>query len=183
MRRVDPEGTSPVPPPDGAAPRWALLGTLVFVVLVPGTAVGVVPYLLTGWRMREPLLGVGAVRVVGALLLLAGLALFVDFCVRFVREGHGTPAPVAPTSRLVVRGPYQWMRNPGYVAVLAMIVGQGLLLGTAGVLLYAAGTALGFHLFVVLYEEPTLRRSFGAEYESYCRAVPRWLPRLPAPRG
>src|SRR5262245_36002497 len=169
-------------PASDRPPRWAAPGTLLFVAVLPGTVVAIVPYLLTRWTLRPPLLG-PASRAVGAALVVLGLALFVDFCVRFVREGHGTPAPVAPTSRLVVGGPYRWVRNPGYVAVLAMIVGQALLLGAPSLLGYAGGVAVGFHLFVILYEEPTLRRSFGAEYETYCRAVPRWLPRLPAPRN
>src|SRR5262245_57077679 len=158
-------------------PRWAVVGTIVFVALLPATVVGVVPGLLTRWTPGPPLLGIRALRPVGGVLLVLGLVLFVDFCVRFVREGHGTPAPVAPTRYLVASGPYRWVRNPGYVAGLAMIVGQALLLGAASLLVYAAGIAVGFHLFVVLYEEPTLRRTYGAQYEAYCRAVPRWVPR------
>jgi len=78
----------------------------------------------------------------------------------------------------VVTGLYRYVRNPMYVGVLATILGQGLLLGSGSVLVYAAVVALGFHLFVLAYEEPTLRRTYGAEYEAYCAAVPRWWPRL-----
>jgi protein-S-isoprenylcysteine O-methyltransferase Ste14 len=80
--------------------------------------------------------------------------------------------------RLVVTGLYRHVRNPMYLAVLAIVIGQALLLGSAGTLVYAAGLALGFHLFVVLYEEPTLRARFGDQYAAYCRQVPRWRPRL-----
>jgi hypothetical protein len=101
----------------------------------------------------------------------------VQFNLRFVREGRGTPAPIAPTRHLVVSGPFRHVRNPGYVSVLGMVVGQGLVLGNLAVIAWALGLLAGFHAFVVLYEEPTLRRQFGAEYEEYCRRVPRWLPR------
>jgi len=153
------------------------LGTLVFVALVPGTIVGVVPYRLSGWRLAPPLLGWAPIRWVGVSLILLALPLFVDFLGRFVREGHGTPAPVAAPRRLVVGGAFRYVRNPGYVAVVSMIVGQGLLFGSKAVLVYAAGVAVACHLFVLLYEEPALRGRFGEEYASYCRRVPRWLPR------
>jgi protein-S-isoprenylcysteine O-methyltransferase Ste14 len=159
-----------------------ILGTIAFVLAVPGTVVVLAPYWLTDWRPGPPLFGTELTRWLGGLLILVGLPLFVDFVVRFVREGLGTPAPIAPTQRLVMRGPYQYTRNPGYVAVLAMLVGQALLFGRPSLLVYAAAVAAGFHLFVVVFEEPTLRRTFGAEYEAYCRQVPRWVPRLPAGR-
>jgi protein-S-isoprenylcysteine O-methyltransferase Ste14 len=93
-------------------------------------------------------------------------------------EGFGTPAPVAAPERLVVGGVYRYVRNPMYVAVLAAIVGQALLLGRLGLLLYAGGACLVVAAFVRWYEEPTLTRRFGADYEAYQRAVPAWLPRL-----
>ena len=151
----------------------ATLGTILFVAVVPGTVIGVVPYLLSGWRLGPP-----ASRWVGTGLFLLALPLFVNFLVRFVREGHGTPAPVAAPERLVVGGAFRYVRNPGYVAVVSMVVGQGLFFGSRAILAYAACLALGFHLFVVFNEEPTLRRRFGDEYAAYCRRVPRWLPRV-----
>lgn len=153
------------------------LGTLLFTVLVPGTVVGLVPYWLTGHRLAPPLLGIAATRWLGALLFLAGLPVFVGFLLRFVHEGRGTPAPVAPTERLVVGGAFRFVRNPGYLAVVALVAGQGLWFGRGAVLAYAAALAVAFHLFVVLYEEPVLARRFGAEYEAFRARVPRWLPR------
>jgi protein-S-isoprenylcysteine O-methyltransferase Ste14 len=153
------------------------LGTILFVALVPGTIVGLVPYRLSGWRLAPPLLGWTATRWIGVGLFLTGLPLFLTFLGRFVLEGHGTPAPVAAPERLVMGGAFRRVRNPGYVAVVAMVVGQGLLFGSRAVLVYAVGLALAFHLFVVLYEEPTLRARFGEEYAAYCRRVPRWIPR------
>ncbi len=168
----DPVDRKAEPPPWGAA-----LATLVFAVLFMGSVIAYVPYWLSGWKIQAPVLGPFSRGLGVALLILAAPAL-LDFLVRFVREGRGTPAPFAPPQRLVIGGVFQHVRNPGYLAAVAMIVGQGLLLGSPEVLVYAAFVALAFHLFVVLYEEPTLRGKFGAEYEAYCRQVPRWMPRV-----
>ncbi len=158
-------------------PRWAFFGTILFTIVVPGTVVGVMPFVLTaGWTFGPPLAGEPS-RWLGVALGVLATPLFVSFLSRFVREGHGTPAPIAPPQHLVVRGPFRWVRNPGYIAVVSMIVGQGLLFGSWAVLVYAACMALLFHFVVVVWEEPALRRTFGAEYEEYRRRVPRWLPR------
>lgn len=158
--------------------RRAAIGTTIFFILAPGTVVGLIPWLLTGWQVLEPTAYWGPLRVLGALLLVAGLVFVVQAFVRFVVEGLGTPAPVAPTRRLVVGGVYRYVRNPMYVSLLAVIVGQALLLGQLGLLLYAAVMWLVTATFVRWYEEPTLERQFGADYESYRRAVPAWWPRL-----
>jgi protein-S-isoprenylcysteine O-methyltransferase Ste14 len=155
----------------------AAAGSAVFFVLAPGVVAGVVPWWLTGWRIREPLPYWVPLRVVGAVLVGAGTAVLVHAFVRFVVEGLGTPAPVAPTERLVVGGLYRYVRNPMYLAVLAAIVGQALLLGQPALLLYAAAVCLAFVAFVRWYEEPALARRFGAQYEAYSRAVPGWWPR------
>ncbi len=123
-------------------------------------------------------MGLSALRYFGIVLIVAGLVVLLDSFRRFALQGRGTPAPVLPTERLVVTGLYRYVRNPMYVAVLSIVAGQGLLLGNARVLAYAAIIWLAFHIFVVAYEEPTLRRSFGAEYEAFRAGVPRWLPRL-----
>src|ERR687897_1459030 len=117
-------------------------------------------------------------RVLGAVLLVAGLIALVGAFVRFVVEGFGTPAPVAAPDRLIVGGVYRYVRNPMYVAVLAALVGQSLLLGQLGLLLYAGIAWVAVAAFVRFYEEPTLTRRFGAEYEAYRREVPAWWPRL-----
>lgn len=160
-------------------PTRALLGTIVFVAVVPATVIVGVPWWLTGWHMAPPFLGTNLTRVAGALVIVAATPLFLSFLSRFVWEGRGTPAPIVPTERLVVGGPFRWVRNPGYVAVLALICGQGLVLASPAVLVYALVVGLCFHAFVLLYEEPTLHRTYGAEYDAYCRRVPRWLPRPP----
>jgi protein-S-isoprenylcysteine O-methyltransferase Ste14 len=159
------------------------LGTVVFGLVVVGPLVGLVPWVVSGWRFGEPLLDGEPLRWLGGLLLLVGLPIWGGAALRFVRQGGGTPAPVAPPQRLVVTGLYRSVRNPMYLGVLAMIFGQALLLGSRGVLVYGLCLALGFHLVVVLHEEPTLRGRFGAEYLAYCRQVHRWLPRWPAARA
>jgi protein-S-isoprenylcysteine O-methyltransferase Ste14 len=160
---------------------WPTIGTVLFVVCVPGTVVVYVPYVLSRWTVGNPFFGASAVRWLGLALIVCALPVFFDFVTRFVREGRGTPAPIAPPRHLVVNGTFRYVRNPGYVAVVALLLGQALLFGSPTVLLYTLVVALAFHVFVVLYEEPTLRRQFGAEYEAYCRTVPRWLPRLHTP--
>jgi protein-S-isoprenylcysteine O-methyltransferase Ste14 len=156
----------------------AAVGSAVFFVVAPGSVVGLIPWLLTGWQAREPVPYWAPMRVLGVILLVAGLIVLVQAFVRFVVEGFGTPVPVAAPDRLVVGGLYRYVRNPMYVAVLAAIVGQALLLGQLGLLLYAAALWLIAAAFVRWYEEPTLARRFGADYEAYQRAVPAWRPRL-----
>ena len=157
---------------------WALLGSLVFLVIAPGTVAGWVPFWLTGWRMQPPLLGVSGLRVVGAALVVVGVASLLESFLRFAIVGLGTPAPIAPPSHLVVSGQYRHVRNPMYVAILAMVVGQGLVLGSVALLRYAAVLWLLFTLFVLLYEERTLEAQFGPSYEAYRQNVRRWWPRI-----
>jgi protein-S-isoprenylcysteine O-methyltransferase Ste14 len=153
-------------------------GTALFFLLMPLQVAGTVPWMITRWRMQPALWGWPGLRALGAVLVLAGAPVLLATIVRFVRQGRGVPTPVLPAQRLVVTGLYRYVRNPMYLAVLSTIVGQGLFFGSARVLRYAALVAVGFHLFVLLHEEPSLRDRFGSEYEAYCRAVRRWIPRL-----
>jgi protein-S-isoprenylcysteine O-methyltransferase Ste14 len=156
----------------------AAVGSAVFFLVGPGIVVGLIPWLLTGWQMREPAPYWTPLRVLGVILLVAGLIVLVQAFVRFVVEGFGTPVPIAAPERLVVGGLYSYVRNPMYVAILAAVVGQALLLGQLALLLYAAAIWLISAAFVRWYEEPTLARRFGADYEAYRGAVPAWWPRL-----
>ena len=153
----------------------AAAGSSLFFAVAPGVVAGVVPYALTGWDAQP---AATVVRVAGVMLLAAGVPVLVHAFVRFVVEGAGTPAPVAPTERLVVGGLYRYVRNPMYVAVDAVIVGQALLLNQPVLYAYAAVAALTIAAFVHLYEEPTLARRYGADYERYRRRVPGWMPRF-----
>jgi protein-S-isoprenylcysteine O-methyltransferase Ste14 len=154
----------------------AAAGSLVFLLLMPGVVAGVIPWWLTRWQVRDPLPYWLPLRVAGLILLAAGVVVLLNAFARFVIEGLGTPAPVAPTERLVVGGLYRYVRNPMYLAVAAIIFGQALLLGRPILLLYAAAFAFAVVAFVRWYEEPTLRRRFGEQYERYRREVPGWWP-------
>ena len=156
----------------------ATLGSALFLVLAPGTVAGWVPWWISRWRWQQLAIWWLPLRVAGALLGTAGALVLLDSFARFALEGLGTPAPVFPTKHLVISGLYRYVRNPMYVAVVALIVGQGLLLGNVRVLEYGAVIWLCFHLFVLAYEEPVLRATFGAEYARFCAEVPRWIPRL-----
>lgn len=163
--------------------RRSLVGptlvSLAFALFVGPGPLGVLgPWLITRWRVEGPFLGVTALRGVGVGLIALGVPCLVESIVRFVRIGRGTLVPVMPTEHLVVTGLYRYVRNPMYIGVVSLIVGQALLFGSGATLLYAAAVAVGFHLFVVLYEEPTMRRTDGDEYKTYCLQVRRWLPRL-----
>jgi protein-S-isoprenylcysteine O-methyltransferase Ste14 len=161
----------------------AALGSLVFLLLAPGTVAGLVPWWISRWQMRPPFLGVAALRIAGAVLIALGAAALLDSFAQFALRGLGTPAPVLPTRQLVVTGLYRRVRNPMYVAVVSVILGQALLFGHVKVLAYGLAMWLVFHAFVVGYEEPKLRRTFGAEYDAFRANVPRWVPRVRAWRG
>jgi protein-S-isoprenylcysteine O-methyltransferase Ste14 len=154
-------------------------GSMAHFVLQPGVVAGLVPWWLTGWRVRQRLLSWAwaPLKMAGMALLAAGVVVLVHAFVRFVVEGVGTPAPIAPTQHLVVGGLYRYVRNPMYLAVTAIIVGQALVLGQPGLLLYAVAVGGAMAAFAHGYEEPTLHRQFGAQYEAYRRAVPPWWPR------
>jgi protein-S-isoprenylcysteine O-methyltransferase Ste14 len=158
----------------------AAVGTGIFFVAAPGTTAGLVPWLVTRWDKPEQSLGLD---VLGAALVLAGLAVVVACFVRFVTEGRGTPAPVAPTEQLVVGGVYRYVRNPMYVGVTSTIAGQAILFRSPATGVWAAVFLATTATFVTLYEQPKLQEQFGESYERYRQAVPGWWPRLTPYRG
>jgi len=158
----------------------ASLGSGIFLFVAPGTVAGVVPWWMSRWRVSNSLPGFMALRAMGALLMAVGFVLLMETFVRFAIQGIGTPAPVYPTKHLVVKGSYRHVRNPMYVAVVSLILGQGMVLGNVQVFVYGLCAWAAMHLFVLLYEEPTLRRTFAQEYEDFCTHVPRWIPRWTA---
>jgi protein-S-isoprenylcysteine O-methyltransferase Ste14 len=160
----------------------ATAGTAVFFVAVPTTVAGVVPFTLTHWQVSGTASHLWPLRVVGLVVAVLGVAVLLASFVRFVSEGEGTPAPVAPTAVLVIGGLYRYVRNPMYVAVDAVVFGQALALGTMKLAVYGALVASVMAAFVHLYEEPNLERRFGEPYRAYRRAVPPWWPRLRAAR-
>ena len=156
----------------------AILGSALFFVVAPLMLAGLIPWAVTHWEFQAPFGGVELTRVAGIALIIAGVPGLLDSFARFAVQGLGTPAPIAPTQNLVVTGLYRHVRNPIYVAVVAIILGQAALFGNVPLFWYGAVLWLAFHLFVLAYEEPTLRETFGAEYENYRGNVPRWIPRL-----
>lgn len=158
--------------------RFAVIvGTFLFMFVGPGVVAGVVPWWITHWVLAASWAGVWS-RTAGGLLIVAGGAALLDCFIQFALKGLGAPAPAFPAKRLVVSGLYLWVRNPMYLALVAVILGQALLFASFPLLAYSAAVGLAAHLFVVAYEEPRLRRIFPADYGAYCKAVPRWRPRL-----
>jgi protein-S-isoprenylcysteine O-methyltransferase Ste14 len=156
----------------------AVIGSAVFLIIAPGFVAGLAPWWITHWQVEAPFFGLQLLRWVGALFIALGAIGLLDSFVRFALHGLGTPAPVFPTRHLVVSGLYRYVRNPMYVAVVSTILGQSLIFGSVRLLEYGGLAWLVAHLFVLFYEEPTLRASFGSEYEAFCAEVPRWIPRL-----
>jgi len=156
----------------------AAAGSALFFAAAPGVVAGLVPWWLTRWQVRGPLAHWAPVRTAGLITLILGAIVLVQAFVRFVAEGRGTPAPVAPTERLVIGGLYRHVRNPMYLAVVAAITGQALALGQPVLLGYAAAVWVTVASFVRWYEEPALTQQFGAQYRAYRRSVRAWLPRI-----
>jgi protein-S-isoprenylcysteine O-methyltransferase Ste14 len=156
----------------------AAVVSAAFFALAPGLVAGVIPWYLTdGWARNEPSDG-WILAALGGALIVGGVAVLVHAFARYVIEGRGSPAPAAPTERLVVGGLNRYVRNPMYVAVIATILGQALFLSRPVLLVYAAGAFATMAAFTRWYEEPVLAQQFGARYETYCKEVPRWLPRV-----
>jgi protein-S-isoprenylcysteine O-methyltransferase Ste14 len=155
-----------------------LVGTAIFLVVAPGTIAGLIPWLITGCRVEPALLGLEPLRWLGIALLILGAVLVLETFARFALQGLGTPAPVYPTKALVVTGSYRFVRNPMYVGVVSLIFGQALIFGSVGALIWGVVVWLAVHLFVLGYEEPTLRQSFGEQYDRYRANVRRWIPRV-----
>src|SRR5262245_52628590 len=153
------------------------LRTLAFTVLIPGTVLVLIPAAIIAWG-RGPAYDLGSMRWIGLPPIAAGLAVIAVCFVDFIRRGQGTPAPYDPPRKLVVAGPYRYVRNPQYIGVVLVVMGQAIVAGSLFLLGYAALLAVGYHQFVLNYEEPTLTRLFGEEYKRYCLSVSRWLPRL-----
>jgi protein-S-isoprenylcysteine O-methyltransferase Ste14 len=153
----------------------AAAGSVLFLAIAPGVVGGLIPWLLTGWRAATPPRWLQAI---GWIMIASGVVVLLSAFWRFVFEGIGTPAPVAPTEKLVVGGLYRYVRNPMYLAVGAVILGQAAVLGRWVLVAYAVAFGVAVWSFVHWYEEPALRRRYGAAYEEYLRTVPGWWPRL-----
>jgi protein-S-isoprenylcysteine O-methyltransferase Ste14 len=154
----------------------ALIKTIIFTILVPGSVTILIPYWLLSSRSGFPPIRLGNYRYVGILPILIGALIYLWCAWDFTFTGRGTPAPIDPPKKLVVRGLYRYVRNPMYVGVLSILSGEVLLFASWTLLEYAAIVFIFFFIFIVFYEEPMLRKKFGDPYRRYCIAVPRWLP-------
>jgi protein-S-isoprenylcysteine O-methyltransferase Ste14 len=160
-------------------PLRLVIGTILHTLLLPGSLVVGLPYWLLESADSAPV-SVSALQLaLGTLLIVSGAAI-LGVCFRdFVVSGKGTPNPLDPPRILVSDRLYRYIRNPIYVAVVMMLLGEALAFAAPVLALYAVLVWLVLHVLVLIYEEPTLRRGFGSRYQAYCRAVPRWIPRLP----
>ena len=149
--------------------------SLLFLIVAPGTVAGYIPLV---FLRRGPQIETGVFAYLAFPLWAIGMSILLWSFWNFLVQGHGTPAPIDPPKELVAVGFYRYVRNPMYVGVLAAIIGHFLWFGYWNLLIYAAIVFVAFHAFVTYYEEPTLKRKFGAAYEDYLRKVPRWIPRV-----
>jgi protein-S-isoprenylcysteine O-methyltransferase Ste14 len=162
---------------------WLFLKNLLFTVLVPGTLAVYLP-----WRYASPPGGRpggrwGPWQVLALVPLVVGGALYLACVWQFGTRGRGTPAPIDAPKHLVIQGPYRFVRNPMYLGVSLVVVGWAALFNAWWLVPYVAVFLLFAHTFVLLVEEPVLRRKFGEEYESYRRHVRRWWPGRPYQGG
>jgi len=160
-----------------ASSARAWIGTIVFLILAPGVVAGLIPWLISSWRWHDWGAAAWILVPVASIATTIGVALLLHAFALFALHG-GTPAPVAPTGTLVVTGAYRFVRNPMYLAVLTIILGQALLFGSWWLVLYAVSALAAVVAFVRGYEEPTLTRTYGEQYLNYRRNVPGWWPRF-----
>jgi protein-S-isoprenylcysteine O-methyltransferase Ste14 len=156
---------------------FVLVRAITYAALFIGFVLVYLPGRLLSWSGIVAPASSGALQVAGMILVAIGTAIALWCVFTFVFIGKGTPAPFDPPRKLVVRGPYRFVRNPMYIGAGMTLAGVALFYESLSILIYTAVFFLATHLFVVLYEEPTLRRTFGAEYEAYFYRVRRWLPR------
>ena len=156
--------------------KMILLKTVIFTFLVPGTVTILLPYWLLPSRAEQLALQFGTFRYFGVLPLVLGAATYFWCAWDFTFAGHGTPAPIDPPKELVGRGLYRYVRNPMYVGILSILLGEAILFASLRLLEYTVVVFIFFFAFVVFYEEPVLRRTFGESYRLYCRNVSRWIP-------
>ena len=155
-----------------------LLRSVFFTFLLPGTVTVLIPYWIVSSRDFRPFSSNQWVRYFGIPLILIGAAGLLSCIWQFFSEGRGTLAPIDAPKELVVRGLYKYVRNPMYVLVVTILIGEAVLFSSAALVIEAGIFFSSAYLFVVFYEEPALRRQFGESYERYTNRVGRWIPRL-----
>jgi protein-S-isoprenylcysteine O-methyltransferase Ste14 len=157
---------------------FVLIRALTYATVFVAFVLVFLPARVLAWSGISRPLGTGVPQVAGVVVLAAGAAVALWCVLAFALVGRGTPAPFDPPRRLVVEGPYRFVRNPMYVGAGVALAGAALFFESVALALFTGGFFLITHLFVLGYEEPTLRRTFGEAYDAYCRRVRRWRPRL-----
>lgn len=156
-------------------PLLPVLNTILFTIFVPGTVTGYIPYRLLG-GVLQPSSSLFSWLASG--LIISGAAIYFRCAWEFAVRGLGTPAPIAPTKFLVTTALHRYVRNPMYIGVFLILMGEAILFHSLRLLEYAGLFFVAVQLFILFYEEPTLHRQFGESYELYRRSVPRWIPHL-----
>jgi protein-S-isoprenylcysteine O-methyltransferase Ste14 len=151
-----------------------ILKSLLFTLFVPGAVTVLIPFLIESFLSFKGLPAPKILRFFSVMLMFLGICIYFWSVLEFMR-GKGTPAPIDPPRELVVKGPYRFTRNPMYVGVLCILLGESLFFHSSPLLFYTAAVFVIFQLFVVLYEEPKLAEKFGGSYKQYCSMVPRWF--------
>lgn len=153
-----------------------LLRNLFFTILQPGLVAGLAPY----WILKSAGIPIFTVHdrlqhYLAIILFLCGFIIMLLCILRFALEGRGTLSPADPTKKLVISGLYKYSRNPMYVGVMLMLIGESVYYNFSGLWVYTLCIFIAFYLFILFFEEPRLRRDFGDEYRQYCQRVRRWL--------
>jgi len=156
----------------------AALGTFIFTIVVPGTWTVVISHLVLASDFKVATVQIGPLRFAGLGPIVVGMVIYLWCAWDFTFAGRGTPAPIAPPKDLVVKGLYRYVRNPMYVGIVLILLGEAVLFESVELLLYALLTFSIFHTWVRIHEEPTLRSKFPDSYPRYCDTVPRWIPKV-----
>jgi protein-S-isoprenylcysteine O-methyltransferase Ste14 len=153
-----------------------LLRNAFYTILQPGLVAGVIPYFILGSDRVTQLIeqSMQGVQVISCIVIVVGFIVMILCILRFAMEGRGTLSPVDPTKKLVIHGLYRYSRNPMYVGVMLMLIGEALYSGR-GLWIYTTIIFASFNIFIFIHEEPRLRKVFGEEYQQYCHKVRRWL--------
>ena len=153
-----------------------LLRNLFFTILQPGIVAGLIPYWILGDKLNKAFSqSLQFYQYLGILLFVIGLVIMFDCIIRFAVEGRGTLSPADPTKKLVIKGLYKYSRNPMYMGVMLILTGEAVFFKSTGLWIYLLFIFIAFNLFILLVEEPRLRRDFGEDYYQYCQKVRRWL--------
>ena len=152
--------------------------SIIFLIVLPGAVMVYVPYYLLSLNFKLFFPDIDTFRFMGLVPISIGTAIILWCFWDFINSGKGTPAPIDPPKNLVIKGLYRLTRNPMYVGVIFVLFGEILLFESTALFIYSLTVLLIFHLFVILYEEPTLKDKFGESYEQYVDSVPRWFPSI-----